>query len=57
MRSSLEKTGNEHPRKAGRDPKWELAPARPREDSGFRRRNGADALSSGLRISLRHQGH
>lgn len=29
-----------------------MASARPREDNGFRRRNGADGLSSGLRISL-----
>ena len=29
-----------------------MASARLREDNGFRRRNGADGLSSGLRISL-----
>lgn len=46
-----EKTGMNIKKKAGRDPKWG-GTARPREDSGFRRRNGADALSSGLRISL-----
>ena len=52
MRSSQQKRLRMNIKKSRRDPRGCVASARLREDNGFRRRNGADGLSSGLRISL-----